>query len=1055
MKRPLAFSRLLRLDCWKWLPGLLVAWQPLLWGRLPQADAIFHLYWLAQLERAVQHGALFPRWLTDLGLGYGYPLFNYYAPLGDLMVFPLVYLGLSPQTALLISFGLALGGVVLGVYGWARELFGAEAGRLAALVVGYAPYLLVNVHHRGALAESWGLACLSLTAWGLLWLWREGTRRAWLLAVVSYAGLLLSHNLTALIGTGLLGGYVLLTAWGQQQWRGSLRVGLALALGLGLAAFFWLPAVLERDLVQYQIYTQARFDYRNFFLPLRDLLAGPRPVDTTQANAPVTIGLGWLLPLLALTGWLPTVRLTTRGERLQRAALTGAAVLLAGMTLRGSLPLWEQLPALRLMQYPWRLLGPASLALAIVAGLGLSRLPGPAWGRLLLTLAVVSGFAVAWLLVPPPTPEPSLTPPDTIRFEARTGGIGATAGGEFLPRWVEQLPPAESLLAEYEAAAPAYLIARLDPASLPPGATVTAAHYGYTTAEVMVESGQAFTARFRWYYFPGWQAWVDGRPQPTVPAGPHGLLSVAVPAGRHQLRVAFGDTPLRQWANRLSLLSLVVGVALLVWRRPASAAGSARPAAPLPAWAWGAYLGLSLLLLGLKTGVLDRYPSWLNLLRFDGQRVRGVSVPLQIRFGTELELLGYDLPATTFRADEPVPLALYWRALGPVSADYSVAVHLVAADGQLYGQHDAQNPAGYPTRFLRLDQYLRDVHSLRPWAGTPPGRYTVLVSLYQGATGQNLEVWDAEGRWLGVSFPVAELQLTPPTTFPDPATLPLERTLNVDLGAGLRLVGTGSLPERLAVGEILPLALYWQALQSPAGTYQARLRLLTATGEVAAEAVVPPGGAAYPTSAWRAGEVVRQQYDFRIPAARLDQPTLPLLSGSYTVEVALVDGTARPLAAPVALGEVTVAAPPHEFQVPPLAHPLAYRFGELATLLGYTLEPTALQAGQPCTLTLVWRAETLTTTAYSVFVHLIDETGTILAQQDNPPVHGGRPTTGWLPGEVLRDEYGFTLPATAGAYRLCVGLYNPHNLQRLISYTPEGAPAGDYLCLPDGLPVNP
>jgi len=67
-------------------------------------------------------------------------------------------------------------------------------------------------------------------------------------------------------------------------------------------------------------------------------------------------------------------------------------------------------------------------------------------------------------------------------------------------------------------------------------------------------------------------------------------------------------------------------------------------------------------------------------------------------------------------------------------------------------------------------------------------------------------------------------------------------------------------------------------------------------------------------------------------------------------------------------------------------------------------------------------------TSYSVFVHALDASGAILSQVDALPLGGSRPTTGWLPGEVLVDRYSLRL---SSATTLEVGLYDPLTRQRL------------------------
>ncbi len=74
-------------------------------------------------------------------------------------------------------------------------------------------------------------------------------------------------------------------------------------------------------------------------------------------------------------------------------------------------------------------------------------------------------------------------------------------------------------------------------------------------------------------------------------------------------------------------------------------------------------------------------------------------------------------------------------------------------------------------------------------------------------------------------------------------------------------------------------------------------------------------------------------------------------------------------------------------------------------------------------------------TSYTGFVHLLDQDGRIVAQDDQVPQQGRRPTNTWLSGEVVEDNYELRLPAdlAPGRYRLVVGLYdaNTAGLPRL------------------------
>jgi 4-amino-4-deoxy-L-arabinose transferase-like glycosyltransferase len=123
-----------------------------------------------------------------------------------------------------------------------------------------------------------------------------------------------------------------------------------------------------------------------------------------------------------------------------------------------------------------------------------------------------------------------------------------------------------------------------------------------------------------------------------------------------------------------------------------------------------------------------------------------------------------------------------------------------------------------------------------------------------------------------------------------------------------------------------------------------------------------------------------------------------------------------------------------------IQHLLDVRLGEGIGLLGYNLEPTAVRPGEAVRLTLYWQAQSPMDTAYTVFTHLLDADGQIQAQQDSQPQDGGFPTTDWLPGDIIRDEYTLALPSDAppGEYTLEVGMYRLETGQRLPAYDADG-----------------
>ena len=101
-------------------------------------------------------------------------------------------------------------------------------------------------------------------------------------------------------------------------------------------------------------------------------------------------------------------------------------------------------------------------------------------------------------------------------------------------------------------------------------------------------------------------------------------------------------------------------------------------------------------------------------------------------------------------------------------------------------------------------------------------------------------------------------------------------------------------------------------------------------------------------------------------------------------------------------------------------------FGPSITLQGYTLGQTTLAPGDIAQVTLFWQTAVPLAARYKIFLHLVDETGNLVAQRDSEPGGNLKPTTIWPPGEVISDHHGLLLPADLppGEYTLLLGLYD-------------------------------
>ncbi|MCS6801475.1 MAG: glycosyltransferase family 39 protein [Chloroflexota bacterium] len=436
-----------------------------------------------------------------------------------------------------------------------------------------------------------------------------------------------------------------------------------------------------------------------------------------------------------------------------------------------------------------------------------------------------------------------------------------------------------------------------------------------------------------------------------------------------------------------------------------------------------------LLLSGADREPLDAAPHGVGIERYrfrpGAQFAAAPAIAHQVEanFGNALRLLGYDRlgaePAAPLAvsAGESMTLTFYWQAMGELQADYKVALRLVDERGIVWGRND-RRPAAYfyPTVRWKPGEIVFGDLPVPLDPTTPPGVYWLEVEVYaeDGPRLAPLDVLDALGNRAGHALRLARLHVLVPSGAQPPVTL--ARSTSAFLG-GVQVVG---LPPRRDLGVVRPgervlLELYWRRAAGGAVGLVARLQ----QGERLIAERSDPLGRSDEIEQWPAGWTWRALWTFSIPP---DAPAGP-------VEAQLFDGQ-------TALTLLTATVDPGErsFILPAdLAIPLAAPFGDLAVLRGWEADRLTAPAGQAFTIRLVWQARRASHTPLKVFLHLVDQTGRVVAQRDAEPGDGRWPTTGWLPDQVVIDRALVTLPTTLppGEYGIVVGLYDPVSGERL------------------------
>jgi hypothetical protein len=245
-----------------------------------------------EVARLVRSGLLFSRWAPDLNTMFGSPLFNYLAPLPHYLPgYHQALTEVSPAASVNLFLALSIIAAGTGMYLFARQRWGAPAGMVAALVYVFSPPVALTLpYYTGDLAPLMALGLLPWALWSIDWLWVAPRSLSLVLAAALTSAFVLADARIACLGGPVIGVALasLRSLPGSSPGRGSVRpVLIAIFATLMLTTFFWMPALAERDQINWIAGTP---DVRAGPITLTESLGGlPRP-DAQILNPPVYRG---------------------------------------------------------------------------------------------------------------------------------------------------------------------------------------------------------------------------------------------------------------------------------------------------------------------------------------------------------------------------------------------------------------------------------------------------------------------------------------------------------------------------------------------------------------------------------------------------------------------------------------------------------------------------------------------------------------------------------------------------------------------------------------------
>ena len=531
---------------------------PFFWrGNASGHDIAFHASSWLDVAGQWKEGILFPRWCEWANNGFGEPRFIFYPPLSWMLGAALGFVvpwNAVPGTYIVVAQTLA----GISMFALARRFFPPRAAIFAAASYAANPYALLVVYLRSDFAEELACSVLPLLLLAALQLsgltenrWRSNTRATAIFALL-FAGMWLSNAPAGVLATYsmalLFVGAAIARKSPAPLWPGAA----GMTLGFGLAGFYLLPAAYEQRWVNIsQALAYGLQPAQNFLYT---------KIADTEHNLFNWIASSVAILLMAMTGAAAMVaHRNALKEEFAREKRSWQALLLLGaaaviLMLNSSWILWEHLPKLQFVQFPWRWMGILALPYAYFAAAAVRRWrPGWVWAVIVVMAAVgTAAFLVhkAWW--------------DSDDIPALQEAIASEKGFD----GTDEYDPAKDDHTNLPATAPRVQILAEGAETAKPNGQVRIVKWTAEEKDLSVTSPEPLRLGVRLLDYPAWRVEVEG--QQVSPESPESTAQIILPlpAGTQRINIRFARTRDRVWGAAISCLAGILFLLLLFKGQP-------------------------------------------------------------------------------------------------------------------------------------------------------------------------------------------------------------------------------------------------------------------------------------------------------------------------------------------------------------------------------------------------------------------------------------------------------------------------------------------------------
>lgn len=501
-------------------------------GYFPTHDGEWAVVRLSDMFRELRDFQIPPRYSGDLNFGYGYPLFNFVYPLPYYLGLVIHFFGLSFVDSIKSLFFVSVPLSAFFMFLASKKVWkNTQAGLISAVFYAYFPYRIVDLYVRGSLGESLAFVLFPLIIF--LFLNISGEKKDYFfipLASLCLGLLIMTHNIMSVFFGIILLVFIVYSLINNRNLIGKYLIFIL--LGLGISSFFSLPALLEKKNVLLSVIPIA--DRNIYFANLEQLILPKWGYGVpTEANGfSYQLGISYILVFLFSVWFFFTNLFKHKLKRDYLIPLLILIVLFIALMFKPTKILWENIPLLSEINYPWTLLGPLGFLISLLAGF---------LARKGITIKIITLILIifsAAVIIPYAKPNYFINRGDSFYL---TNLATATSSNELMPLWVKNHPKTnvgkkvEILKGEGQ---------------------IEIVKSRSNDIRFNLDLIRESIVRINTIYYPGWNIRDEnGKILSPDYKNDYGVMDIRLDKGRHFVKASFEETNLRLVADIISVLS--------------------------------------------------------------------------------------------------------------------------------------------------------------------------------------------------------------------------------------------------------------------------------------------------------------------------------------------------------------------------------------------------------------------------------------------------------------------------------------------------------------------